>query len=81
MAAAISTDGTSLSAATPRALVKTRARFDHYPGGAAFDVAPDGRFLVNELVAPEPAPGTASDASSFTVVLNFASALQTTGSK
>jgi hypothetical protein len=38
-------------------------------------VARDGRFLVNEFIAPEPAPGNASDTSSFTVVLNFASGL------
>jgi hypothetical protein len=80
MAAAISNDGTSLSAATPLALVKTRARFDHYPGGVAYDVARDGRFLVNELVAPEPAPGSATDTSSFTVVVNFTSALRAAGS-
>jgi Tol biopolymer transport system component len=81
MAAAISTDGASLSVAAPRALVKTRARFDHFPGGLAYDVARDGRFLVNELIAPEPAQGSAPDTSSFTVVLNFTSALAADGSQ
>ena len=71
----ITTDGTSVSAGTPRVVVETRARSDHVPGGAPYDVARDGRFLVNELVAPEPAPGGARDTSSFTVVLNFASGL------
>jgi dipeptidyl aminopeptidase/acylaminoacyl peptidase len=75
MAAAITTDGTSLAAATPRAIIKTRVRQDHYPGGVPYDVTRDGRFLVNEFVAPEPSSGAVSDASSFTVVLNFTSGL------
>jgi hypothetical protein len=75
MAAAITTDGTSLAAATPRVLVKTRVRLDHYTGGTPYDVAPDGRLLVIEVVGAEPAPGSASDTSSFTVVLNFTSGL------
>jgi serine/threonine protein kinase len=45
------------------------------PGGTPYDVARDGRFLVDEYVAAEPAPGSASDTSSFTVVLNWASGL------
>ena len=81
MAAAITTDGTSVSAATPRVLVKTRLRVNHYPGGTPYDVAPDGRLLVIEYVAPEPAPGSASDTSSFTVVLNSLSLLSATGSR
>ena len=75
MAAAITTDGTSLAAATPRAIIKTRVRQDHYPGGVPYDVTRDGRFLVNEFVAPEPSSGGVSDGSSFTVVLNFTSGL------
>jgi eukaryotic-like serine/threonine-protein kinase len=81
MVAAITTDGTSISAATPRVLIKTRARGTHYPGGAPYDVARDGRLLVNELVAPTPAAGSAADTSSFTVVLNFLSALSAAGSQ
>jgi hypothetical protein len=73
--AAITTDGTSLAAVTPGAILKTRARQDHYPGGVPYDVTRDGRFLVNEFVASEPASGAVSDASSFTVVLNFTSGL------
>jgi len=53
----------------------------HYPGGAPYDVARDGRFLVNELVALTPAAGSAADTSSFTVVLNFLSALSAAGSQ
>jgi Tol biopolymer transport system component len=75
MGVEISTDGTSVSVGTPRVVLKTRVRLDHVPGGTPFDVARDGRFLVNEFIAPEPAPGSASDTSSFTVVLNFASGL------
>lgn len=81
MVAAITTDGTSISAATPRILIKTRARGNHYPGGAPYDVARDGRILVNELVAPTPAAGSAAETSSFTVVLNFLSALSAAGSQ
>jgi hypothetical protein len=36
---------------------------------------------VNELVAPAPAAGSAADTSSFTVVLNFLSALSAAGSR
>jgi hypothetical protein len=79
MAAAITTDGTSISVAKPRVLIKTRVRGDHYPGGAPYDVARDGRILVNEFVAPTPAAGSAADTSSFTVVLNFLSALSAAG--
>jgi Tol biopolymer transport system component len=81
MAAAITTDGTSVSASTPRVVTKTRVRINHYPGGTPYDVAPDGRLLVIEVVAPEPAPGGGSNTSSFTVVLNFLSGLATAGSK
>lgn len=81
MVATITTDGTSISAATPRVLFKAPARGGHYPGGAPYDVARDGRFLVNELVAPAPAAGSAADTSSFTVVLNFLSALSAAGSQ
>jgi eukaryotic-like serine/threonine-protein kinase len=81
MAAEITTNGTSIFAATPRALIKTRVRGTHYPGGAPYDVARDGRLLVNEFVAPTPAAGSAADTSSFTVVLNFMSALSAAGSQ
>ena len=57
MAAAITTDGTSLAAATPRALINTRVRLDHYPGGTPYDVAPDGRLLVIEVVGRRTRPG------------------------
>jgi hypothetical protein len=75
MTATVTADGNSFSVATPRPLIKTRARLDHYPGGAPYDVARDGRFLVNEVIAPTPAPGIASDTSSFTVIVNFTSRL------
>jgi Tol biopolymer transport system component len=81
MGAAISTDGTSLSVGTPRAVVKTRVRGDHVPGGAPYDVARDGRLLVNEFLESAPAPGSASDTSAFTVVLNFLSGLSNAGSQ
>jgi Tol biopolymer transport system component len=75
MAAAITTDGVSLSAGTPRPLIKTRVRADHVPGGTPYDVARDGRLLVNEFMATERGPGGAPDTASFTVVLNFVSGL------
>jgi Tol biopolymer transport system component len=81
MGAAISTDGTSLSVGTPRAVVKTRVRNDHVPGGTPYDVARDGRLLVNEFIDTAPAPGSASDTSAFTVVLNFLSGLSDPGSQ
>jgi Tol biopolymer transport system component/predicted Ser/Thr protein kinase len=77
MGAAISTDGTSLSVGTPRVVVKTRVRGDHLPGGTPYDVARDGRLLVNEFITPAPAPGSASDTAAFTVVTNFMSSLAT----
>jgi hypothetical protein len=58
-----------------RHFVFSRIRADHVPGGTPYDVARDGRSLVDEYIAAEPAPGSASDTSSFTVVLNWASGL------
>lgn len=75
MAAAITTDGASVAAGTPRAIIKTLVRTDHVPGGTPYDVAHDGRLLVNEFLPAEAAPGSATDTSSFTVVLNFLSGL------
>jgi hypothetical protein len=81
MAAAITTDGASIAAATPRVIIKTLVRNDHVPGGVPYDVARDGRLLVNEFLPAEAAPGSASDTSSFTVVLNFLSGLLPAGSQ
>src|SRR4030095_4382759 len=74
MAVDIKTDGTSISAGTPRVLIKTRLRTDHVPGGTPYDVSKDGRFLVNEFPTAETSGGAAGN-SSFTVVLNWASGL------
>jgi eukaryotic-like serine/threonine-protein kinase len=74
MAVDIKTDGTSISAGTPRSLIKTRVRVDHVPGGTPYDVSRDGRFLINEFMTNETSGGAAG-ASSFTVVLNWASGL------
>jgi len=73
MAVDIKTDGTSVSAGTPRVLIKTRVRTDHVPGGTPYDVSRDGRILVNEFGAPDTPSGSAPGSSSFTVVLNWAS--------
>jgi hypothetical protein len=81
MAAAITTDGASVAVGTPRVIIKTFVRNDHVPGGTPYDVAPDGRLLVNESAAPASAPGGANDTSSFTVVLNFLSGLSTAPSR
>ena len=75
MAADIKSDGTAISAGIPRPLIKTRVRLDHVPGGTPYDVSRDGRFLVNEFIPAEPAPGIAPTSSSFTVVLNWTSGL------
>jgi hypothetical protein len=74
MAVDIKTDGTSVSAGTPRALIQTRVRTDHVPGGTPYDVSRDGRILVNEYNIPD-SPSSTAGSSSFTVVLNWASGL------
>jgi hypothetical protein len=48
---------------------------DHVPGGTPYDVAPDGRILVDELPPAPATTGGAPDTSSFAVVLNFTSGL------
>jgi hypothetical protein len=74
MAVDIKTDGTSISAGTPRVLIKTRLRTGHVPGGTPYDVSRDGRLLINEFLTTETSGGAAGN-SSFTVVLNWASGL------
>jgi serine/threonine-protein kinase len=72
MAADIKTDSTSISAGTPRVLIRTRVRLDHVPGGTPYDVAPDGRLLIDEYAAsPDGTVPGAAATSSFTVVLNW----------
>jgi dipeptidyl aminopeptidase/acylaminoacyl peptidase len=60
------TSGATFEVGAPRALFQTRAR---YTGNVAYDVAPDGRFLVNTLVGAGAAPP-------ITVVLNWDSGLK-----
>ena len=81
MAATITTEGASIAAGTPREIVRTLVRVDHVPGGTPYDVARDGRLLVNEFVPAGAAPGSARDTSSFTVVLNFLSGLSALGGR
>jgi Tol biopolymer transport system component len=65
MAAPYST-GATFQVGTPKALFQTLAR---YTGDIAYDVAPDGRFLVNTLVGAGAAPP-------ITVVMNWEAALK-----
>lgn len=58
--------GATFSVGAPKALFQTLAR---YTGDVAYDVAPDGRFLVNTLVGAGAAPP-------ITVVTNWESALK-----
>jgi dipeptidyl aminopeptidase/acylaminoacyl peptidase len=61
MAATIATTGTTLQPGAPVALFQTRISgggLDVNTGGAQFDVAPDGRFLINTVVDNAASPVT-----------------------
>jgi Tol biopolymer transport system component len=65
----VETDGVALLPGNARAVVTTRLRNDHLPGGAPFDVTEDGRLLVIELVEPSQpgAPGASPPMPTITV--------------
>jgi serine/threonine protein kinase/Tol biopolymer transport system component len=76
MVADVEENADTFKAGTPRVVLQTLVNYSHQPGEPPFDVANDGRILVNEYVSRVGTPyaqptDTAGAASFFTVVLNW----------
>jgi len=72
MAVDVTTDGQAFRPGSPRALFKTASMFEDHGGifDYPYDVAADGRFIVNERATP------VNQSSPLTVVLNWRAALK-----
>jgi hypothetical protein len=69
MAAQVRKAGSQIEIASPRALFRLNSRAPVRLDAYAYDVLPDGRFVVNRLIAEA---GT----SAITIVLNWTTALE-----